>query len=155
MSRNVSKEISAMGDAEIDSRGRFAIPKTVRETIGIKKQVSWFSYGNCLVIIPRQHLFEELMEKIRKAVLGDDRRIEDIESKLPQAGEGAFRKRYGDELTDRYLLTLATNDVKMKRSHPKSQVNNSIIPYGGEIQCGTMSKSHVGMNCASVNWKES
>ena len=79
MSRNVSKEISAMGDAEIDSHGRFAIPKTVRETIGIKKQVSWFSYGNCLVIMPRQHLFEELTEKIRKAVLSDDRKIEDIE----------------------------------------------------------------------------
>ena len=58
MNCKVSKEISAMGDAEIDSYGRFAIPKSVRETIGIEKQVSWFSCGNCLVLIPRQHPFE-------------------------------------------------------------------------------------------------
>jgi len=110
MSCNVSKEIPSMGDAEIDSHGRFVIPKTVRETIGIRKQVSWFSYGNCLVIIPRQHLFEELTEKIRKAVLSDDRKIEDIESKLPQAGEEAFRKRYGNELADRYKKLLKRNE---------------------------------------------
>ena len=106
MSRNVSKEMSAMGDAEIDFHGRFAIPKAVRKTIGIEKQVSWFSYGNCLVIIPKQHLLEELTEKIRKTVLSDDRKIEDIESKLPQAGEEAFRQRYGDELADRYKKLL-------------------------------------------------
>ena len=110
MSRDVSNEISAMGDAEIDSYGRLAIPKTVRETIGIENQVSWFSYGNCLVIIPKQHLFEELTEKIREAVLSDDRKIEDIESKLPQVGEEAFRKRYGDELADRYKKFLKRNE---------------------------------------------
>lgn len=37
MTRDFSKEILAMGDAEIDSHGRFTILKTVRETIGIKK----------------------------------------------------------------------------------------------------------------------
>ena len=99
-----------MGDAEIDSYGRFTIPQTVRETLNIKKQVSWFSYGNCLVLIPKQHLFEELTEKIRKAVLSDDRKIEDIESKLPQAGEEAFRKRYGDELADTYKKLLKRNE---------------------------------------------
>jgi len=110
MSRNVSTEISAMGDAEIDHRGRFTIPQTVRETMGIKKQVSWFSYENCLVIIPKQHLFEELTEKIRNAVLSDDRKIEDIEPKLPQVGEEAFRKRYGNELADRYKKLLKKNE---------------------------------------------
>ena len=110
MTRHFSKEILAMGDAEIDSHGRFAIPKTVRETIGIKKQVSWFSYGNCLVLIPKQHLFEELTEKIRKAVLSDGREIEDIESRLPQAGEEAFRKRYGNELADTYKKLLKSNE---------------------------------------------
>ena len=109
MSSDFSKNIPTMGDAEIDSHGRFTIPPNVRETLNFKKQVSWFSYGNCLVIIPKQHLFEELSGKIREAVLSESRKVEDIEAKLPHAGEEAFRKRYGNELADTYKELLKRN----------------------------------------------
>jgi hypothetical protein len=56
--------------------------------------------------LEQERELDEIIGRIRAAVLRDGTTVEEILAGLPAAGDAAFRARYGDELADEFQSLL-------------------------------------------------
>ena len=90
------------GFAVVDEKGRFALPKPIRQELGIDAgaSVAWLVVDGAVVVVPQDGHLAELFARGQRALAAAGLSVEQIEASLPEARAQAVEELYGRDLVE-------------------------------------------------------
>ena len=84
---------------KIGEKGQLTVPKQFREDLGLGSGAPFavLRIGDGLILLPEQHRFEQLCDRVGSAIAGAGLTPEDLLATLPEARNRLYLRRYGDK----------------------------------------------------------
>ena len=82
---------------KIGEKGQLTVPKQFREDLGLGNGAPFavLRMGDGLILLPEQHRFEQLCERVSVSLTAAGLKPEDVLATLPQARMRVYKRRYG------------------------------------------------------------
>ena len=82
---------------KIGEKGQLTVPKQFREDLGLGNGAPFavLRMGDGLILLPEQHRFEQLCERVSLSLTAAGLKPEDVLATLPQARMRVYNRRYG------------------------------------------------------------